>query len=188
MSALSSLVQLDRHIRLHDPLLQAASSLMCELSNTTGATVLLCRLHDWNVLCTHEEKGIKEPRHISYERGRAMSLFRGASSRAILASLDIPVVQQIRMRACNEIHQAGLPADEDALFSLLARWRQQRVVSACEEVDKGVMAWGVAIKSRSQLLGSLSLLLRNDRDAPPPASDLARRLSGTALRIEARLE
>src|SRR5688572_28239853 len=81
------IVELDRQIRLADPLVQASADEMVKLARETGGIALLCRLHKDRVLCIHQERGTRAPRFVSYERGRAMPLQRGATSKVILALL-----------------------------------------------------------------------------------------------------
>ncbi|NJM44636.1 MAG: helix-turn-helix domain-containing protein [Brachymonas sp.] len=61
----AEIIELDRHIRLHDPLIAAASEVMKNLSERTGATVLLCRLHQRKVVCVHQQAGRHAPPNVS---------------------------------------------------------------------------------------------------------------------------
>ena len=82
-----AIVELDRQVRLADPLLQASRDELRRLADDTGGTALLCGYYGAKVLCIHEERGQRGPPAISYERGRAMPLYAGATSKIILASL-----------------------------------------------------------------------------------------------------
>jgi DNA-binding IclR family transcriptional regulator len=86
-------VELDRQIRLADPLLEAADELPGKLAEQTGGTVLLCRFHGSKVMCIHQVKGRNPALSVSYERGRAMPLYRGATSKIILAYLPAAAAQ-----------------------------------------------------------------------------------------------
>ena len=59
------IVELDRQIRLADPLVQASADEMVKLSRETGGIALLCRLYKDRVLCIHQERGVRAPRFVS---------------------------------------------------------------------------------------------------------------------------
>ena len=78
------IVELDRQIRHSDPLLRSAAEIPEQLARTTGGRVLICRLHDDKVLCIQDTSGQHAPCAVSYERGKAMPLYKGATSKIIL--------------------------------------------------------------------------------------------------------
>jgi DNA-binding IclR family transcriptional regulator len=104
-------VELDRQIRLADPLLQAADELPGKLAEQTGGTVLLCRFHGSKVMCLHQVKGRNPALSVSYERGRAMPLYRGATSKIILAYLPAAQLKQLWASERKTLVAAGLPDD-----------------------------------------------------------------------------
>ncbi len=85
-------------IRMHDPLIGSASDILRTLSERTGGTTILARLHGRKVVCVDQVPGRHGPRSVSYERGRAMPLYRGATSTAILAQLDRDTLRDIAMK------------------------------------------------------------------------------------------
>ena len=129
------IVELDRQIRLADPLVQASADEMVKLAKETGGIVLLCRLHKDRVLCIHQERGPRAPRFVSYERGRAMPLDRGATSKVILAFLP-----QGNAKGLEEI-------------------RKERLCIAYGEVDPDACGVAVPLEERSRVVGSLSVVL-----------------------------
>jgi DNA-binding IclR family transcriptional regulator len=56
-----AIVELDRQIRLADPLVQSAADIMAGLAKSTGGMILLCRLYRDRVLCVHQERGAAVP-------------------------------------------------------------------------------------------------------------------------------
>ena len=128
------IVELDRQIRLADPLVQASVDEMQKLARETGGIALLCRLHKDRVLCIHQERGARAPRFVSYERGRAMPLHRGATSKVILAFL---------------------PPEPKALEQI----RRDRLSIAYGEVDPDACGIAVPLFEGSQVVGSLSVVL-----------------------------
>ncbi len=182
-----AIVELDRRIRLSDPLIGAATPVMERLAERTGAVVLLCRLHGRKVLCVHQVIGRSGPARVSYERGRAMPLYRGATSKAILAQLPRSAVEKMAHDDAAAIAEAGLPTDAAALFAHLQSLRAARVCTSDSEVDPDTMGWAVAIVHGRRLLGSLSAVLAPGRGRED-AANVADQVLRAGLRIEGRLE
>src|SRR3990172_9889093 len=84
-----AIIQMDRQIQLCDPMLNAARGVMLDLIQyaAEGSIILLCRLFHDRVMCVHQVMGRGPQEPVSYERGRLMPLFRGATSKIILAHL-----------------------------------------------------------------------------------------------------
>lgn len=181
-----AVVRLDRLIRMNDPLIQAARSIMRELVDRTGGTALLARYFGGTVMCVHDIEGRNGPHTVSYERGRAMPLYLGSPSTVILAHLGREALRDIVRRDAGEIRKAGLPAEGDQLHADLASIRQKGIAHTQGAVDRDVMGWSAAITHGSHVLGSLSVLLdRNTPDiSPPRIEDQLRR---AALRVQGRL-
>jgi DNA-binding IclR family transcriptional regulator len=138
------IVELDRQIRLADPLVQASADEMVKLARETGGIALLCRLHKDRVLCIHQERGSRAPRFVSYERGRAMPLHRGATSKVILALLPKKQRDELAARV-----------DAKALDEI----RRERLCVAYGEVDPDACGVAVPLEEGSRVVGSLSVVL-----------------------------
>jgi DNA-binding IclR family transcriptional regulator len=82
-------IRYDRVLRQNDPLIKVADPIMSDLLADTdqGATVILCRRFRDCVMCVHEVQGSKPHAPTSYERGVAMPMFIGATSKILLAHL-----------------------------------------------------------------------------------------------------
>lgn len=182
-----AIVELDRRIRLSDPLIDAATPVMERLAESTGALVLLCRLHGRKVLCVQQVAGRHAPARVSYERGRAMPLYRGATSKVILANLPRTTVEKMAHEDAAAIGEADLPTDPQALFASLQALRTARVCTSVAEVDDDTMGWAVAIMHGRRLLGSLSAVLPPDKGSRNAAL-VADQVLRAGLRIEGRLE
>jgi len=182
-----TIVELDRQIRENDPLIAAASEIMKTLSERTGGTALLSRLHGRKVVCVHQVRGRFSPVKVSYERGRAMPLYRGATSKIILAHLDADSLRELTKNDAAELRKAGLPTSFDALSNTLAALRADKVCATSGEVDREVMGWAAAIHQGRHLLGSLSVVMLKTAPNPNPQR-IADQLLRAALRVEGRLE
>jgi DNA-binding IclR family transcriptional regulator len=153
------IVELDRQIRLVDPLVQVAVDPMLELAQKTGGAVLLCRLYGQRVLCVHQERGARFPGNVSYERGRAMPLYKGATSRVILAFLSPVDLSGVNDLSPTETMPRGMPRDPARLHAYLAPIRDARVCVAIGEVDPGRCGIAVPLFQNSRVIGSLSVVL-----------------------------
>ncbi|HWI35842.1 MAG TPA: IclR family transcriptional regulator [Burkholderiales bacterium] len=167
------IVELDRQIRLADPLVQASVDEMQKLARETGGIALLCRLHKDRVLCIHQERGSRAPRFVSYERGRAMPLHRGATSKVILAFLP----QKEREQLAARVEPKGL--DEI---------RRERLCIAYGEVDPDACGIAVPLEERSRVLGSLSVVLPASVAKGRLLTSTTRLLRAAGRRIERELD
>ncbi len=177
----------DRQIQLTDPLLIAARPVMAALLGQapSGSTVLLCRLFRNAVLCVQEMAQADRHEGVAYERGRPMPLFRGATSKAILASMASRELRRLFATRDAEIRAAGLPTEWAAFRTAMARLRKAGHVISHAELDADHTGIAVPIlHPGGRVLGSLSFVLRgNPGDAV--AAQLAALLAGSAREIEA---
>ncbi len=181
------IVEFDRQIRLRDPLLQAAGELPAELAHKTQGTVLICRVHGRSVMCIDAREGPLSSQPLSYQRGRAMPLYRGATSRVILAHLPAAQIAQILEDDLHDWRAAGLPASVDKALAQMEAWRQAGHVVSHGEIDAGVTGMAVAIVLGQRVLGSLSVVLPTAHAGPVNQGRALSLLKGAARRIEARL-
>lgn len=181
-------VELDRQIRLADPLLQAAETLMEQLAQQTGGAVLLCRFHGNSVMCIHQINGKNPALSVSYERGRAMPLYRGATSKVILAYLPAAQLRQLWAAERNTLVQAGLPDDFGQLGKVLAGIRAAGYYMTEGEVDPEAAGFAVALRDGDHLVGSLSVVMPAALMTAPLRKTTLSRLQSAAGRIEGRLQ
>ena len=181
-------VELDRQIRLADPLLQAAEELLDQLAAQTGGAVLLCRFHGSKVMCIQQVNGRNPALSVSYERGRAMPLYRGATSRIILACLPQPQLKQLWAAERQTLVAAGLPDDYARLAQVLAGIRQVGYCITEGEVDPDAVGFAVPLKDGEHLLGSLSAVMPAATLTAELRKITLSRLQSAAGRIEGRLQ
>ncbi|MDP9083193.1 MAG: helix-turn-helix domain-containing protein [Pseudomonadota bacterium] len=157
-----AIIQLDRQIQLTDPLVHAAGPVMDYLVGFApeGSTILLCRAFRDAVLCVHQVSRGLRAAPLSYERGRPRPLFRGATSKAILAFMPRRVLKRLYGTRAREIQEAGLGGSWKEFLSKLRVWRVAGHVLANSEVDKG--RFGIAapvLGVDRKAMGSLSFVL-----------------------------
>jgi DNA-binding IclR family transcriptional regulator len=181
-------VELDRQIRLGDPLLAAAEELPAWLADETGGAVLLCRFHGRKVMCIHQVRSRNPALSVSYERGRAMPLYRGATSKIILACLPPAPLKQLWLAESRALVEAGLPDDFVQLSKVLRGIREQGYCVTEGEVDPDAVGFAAPLRDGEQLLGSLSIVMPAAILTPALRKTTLARLLSAAGRIEGRLQ
>ncbi|WP_016832648.1 IclR family transcriptional regulator [Herbaspirillum lusitanum] len=163
-----AIIQLDRQIQLTDPLLTAARPIMNDLVAYApkGSVVLLCRSFSDKVLCIHQVVGDSSPPEVSYDRGRPMPLFRGATSKVILAGLPARKLKSLYADNTPAISQAGLGESWDAFKSKMSSLRKMGHDVTHGELDAGRIGISVPVLNEErQATGSISYVVTDDIDA-----------------------
>ena len=174
-----AVVELDRQMRLADPLIEAAGELLDALAAQTGGAVLLC---------IHQVNGRNPALSVSYERGRAMPLYRGATSKVILACLPLPQLKQLWAAERETLVGAGLPNDFAQLQKVLRGIRDVGYYITEGEVDPDAMGFAVPLRDGEHLLGSLSVVMPVASMTPALRKATLSKLQSAARRIEGRLQ
>jgi DNA-binding IclR family transcriptional regulator len=153
------IIELDRQIQRSDPLLDVADPVMRGLlQSDRGQVVLLCSLFRDKVLCAHQI-GQDKALALSYTRGRPMPLFRGATSKVILAWLPERRLTRLYADHSEEIRKAKLGRTREEFLSSLKAIRRQGYVLTRAEVDAGVVGVGVPLFGGERaVIGSLSIV------------------------------
>jgi DNA-binding IclR family transcriptional regulator len=157
-----AIIQMDRQIQASDPMLNAARGVMIALARDApeGSTVLLCRLFHDRVMCVHQLMGRGPQQPVSYERGRLMPLYRGATSKIILAHLLPRTLKALWVHDAAEIAAAGLGASWEEFRRGLAAIRRTGASVSRGEIDAGRVGVAAPIFDKDRaVLGSLSLAL-----------------------------
>jgi DNA-binding IclR family transcriptional regulator len=158
-------IQYDRQIQLTDPLLRTAKPVMTRLLQFAppDTTVLLCRLFRQTVLCIHEIVDTTGTTRISYERGRPMPLFRGATSKIMLPYLAPRDLR--RVYDADPVGAAALGAEWTEFRKAITSMRKAGYVVTHAEVDPSSIGIGVAILDDSRRpIGSLSYVIRESEE------------------------
>ena len=174
-----AIIQYDRQIQLTDPLLIAARPVMKDLIGLAPdeTTLLLCRAFGHAVLCVYLEHAPGPQPDLSYQRGRPMPLFRGATSKIILAYSAPRSLKRIYEQNAEAIRGSGLGDDWLAFKGALAQIRRTGFTVSRNEVDTGAVGVAVPILTPDRVaVGSLSYVI------PEPLADerLVGRLSAFA--------
>jgi DNA-binding IclR family transcriptional regulator len=184
----SRIFQMERQIRLADPLLHAARELCETLARDCDGAVLLCRLHHHMAIGIHSISRQNERVPLSYERGRATSLFRGATSKAILSRMSRRKLKDLIEDDAASVAAAGLPIDPEALYELLTPIRTLGYVVSRGEIEESIVELAVPLMTGKRLLGSLTVALPELLTTATAEARALNLLRSTARRIEARME
>jgi len=162
-----AIVELDRQVRAADPVLKLAQPVMERLLRRLRepAAILLCRYYRQKVMCIHQETNRGGEPVSSYERGTLRPMFRGATSKVILAHLPARTIVNLWRDHRREIVATGMgPGFEDFKAALRALRREPVNVSS-SEVDEGRTGIAAPIfDATGRVNGSLSIVLLS-----PPA-------------------
>ena len=183
-----AIIQYDRQIQLTDPLLRVAKPVMAELTCMAPANsvVLLCRIFRETVLCVHQEIKANGQVRVSYERGRPMPLFKGATSKVILAHMSSRDLRHIFELRRAEIQAAHLGESWNEFRHAMNQLRKNGHDVTYSEVDSERI--GIAspiLGDQGRILGSLSFVIVASETHN--VSNLVHRVQMGAREIEQRM-
>jgi DNA-binding IclR family transcriptional regulator len=153
-------IRYDRVIRQSDPLIQHAAPVMAALLGRTSQTytVVLCRRFKDCVMCVHQVSGIKSRGETSYERGVAMPIFLGATSRVILAQLPVRTLKTIYLANESTIRRVWGARDWKDFQAQIKDIRGAGYALTKSEVARGRVGLAAPIARNGQALASISLV------------------------------
>lgn len=173
-------IQFDRVIRQSDPLIHIATPGMAELLAASGrrAAALLCRRFRDCVMCVHSLETEPSRPMASYERGVAMSPFRGAPAKIMLSFLQDRVLRGIYLRYEDAIRASGIESWRQ-FRHMLREVRKDGMVVTESEIGKNRLGIAAPILRGEQIVASLSLVIE------PLARTEIERLSPVVKRVAA---
>jgi DNA-binding IclR family transcriptional regulator len=150
------IIELDRQIRMNDPLLRTAPPLMNAIRKRAGGIQLLCVHYGDHVLCIHDVRDDKDVPS-GYDRGRPFPLFRGGPSRVILANLPQPQQKDLMLHHGAEVARAGLGENWTAFNRNLKAIRRQGYFAARGELNANTYGISAPIMHSKGLAGSFTI-------------------------------
>lgn len=180
-------IEMDRHIRVGDPLLQVAPAVMDSLRQRFSGNQLLCRYYGLRVLSIFEDK--VDPRIASsFDRGRPFTLFRGSPSRIILANFTTQQLQRLFLHHAEEITAAGLgrnwPEFRDNMRAV-----QRQGYAVASDIDKTLVGVSAPIFLLSgEVTASLCLVKLRSEVTDVEISQLGEIVSEAAQEISKKLQ
>lgn len=188
------ILELDRQIRLCDPLYNSGAEAARHLAAKTGLTVLLCALYSDSVICIRQERPVDveegNAEHIR-NRGERRPLFRGAASKVLIPYLPPHQLRNLYRRNAHEIARAGLGTDWESFRETLRKIRKAGVCITFGEINPGVVGISGAILNRTGApLGSIGLAFSQSKLKPGDLdrlSDLVRAAAAEVMRATSEL-
>lgn len=181
-------VHFDRLIRTRDPLIRhAAPRMRAMLERTTQrAVAVLSRRYRDQVMCIHQETGSGPHPRTRYERGVAMPLFSGATSKVILAHLDERTLERIYLENEGRIRATGQCDGWKSFRDQLDGIRAAGVALTRSEVAENRVGIAAPIFANRRVIAGLSLIVHEPDDAGAPfraavmdtAADITEDLAG----------
>ena len=153
-------IRYDRILRQSDPLIQISAPVMAGLLGHTSqsCTVVLCRRFKDCVMCVHEVRGNKSREETSYERGVAMPMFLGATSKVILAQLPDRMLKAIYLANEKTIHRVLRTRDWSEFKAQIKEIRRAGFALTKSEVARGRVGLAAPIARNGQAFASISLV------------------------------
>jgi DNA-binding IclR family transcriptional regulator len=183
----SRIIELDRHLRQHDPLMRAARDVMRAAGDELHANLMLCSYYGDKVMCV-DRYWTDDSIESSYARGRPFPMFRGATAKPILANLPPYQLRNLMLWHAAEIREAGLGEDWDEFRANLKQLRAAGVCVSHGEVDRGLMGIGAAIFSPDQkVVGSLVFIASQARTTAQRLEALKTRIQAAAAQVSENL-
>jgi DNA-binding IclR family transcriptional regulator len=159
------IIELDRTMRLCDPVTVAGGPSMRRLAEETGFSALLCVLFSETVMCVDDMPAGRAPAGL-FRRGQRRPLFAGAASKVILAHLPPHQLRALFTRHRTAIAAAGLGADWDAFRTALRGIRDLGHCITLGEFQPGILGIAAPLfNAEGGVLGSLGIA-REARDVP----------------------
>ncbi len=156
-------IELDRLVRLADPLVMASRPVMESIAERLAVNTMLCRYYGDKVMCADQiwpDASIRS----SYQRGRPMPMFRGATAKSILAHLSPYQLRNIMLHHAAEIAEAGLGRDWSEFNGNIRALRRQKVLVSHGEIDPGLVGIGAPLfDSEDRIVGSLIFIVSEPR-------------------------
>ncbi|NJK79152.1 MAG: IclR family transcriptional regulator [Chloroflexaceae bacterium] len=134
-----------------------ALPIMQHLTTCTGETTVLTQIIGDKAVCIESVESPQAVR-LSFQRGRVMPLWAGASARVLLAYTDPQTAADVLAHIDNEWFASGEPVDPEALRHGLQIIRVQSYADSQSEVDAGARAIAVPVFNQDgHLLAGLSV-------------------------------
>lgn len=182
------IIEFDRLLRRHDPLLVAARPIIERVSDRQQANVMLCSYYDDKVMCI-DRIWPDDSVVSSYERGRPMPMFLGATAKSILANLSDYQQKKLMLTHGREIREAGLGADWEEFRARLRECRKAGVYVSHGEVDGGRIGIGAPVfGTQGRVAGSFVFILSASRTSSRRIGELAAEAKAAAAQISTRLQ
>lgn len=180
-------VELERLVRLTDPLLHAGEAVMAQAAVCVpNSILLLSALYKDKALCIHRAgpgtiKSDGADIDLVRSRGVPLPLFQGVASLAILAFLAPQRIKSIYLNFANSVAQCGLGATWPEFRANLTRYRKDGYVVTVGQYNKHLAGLAVPVFDPAQrVIGSLSRIMARDAFIAADVAELATNLQSAS--------
>lgn len=182
-------IRYDWLLRHSDSLIGIAAPEMEALLEECGqtGTVALCRRFRDCVMCVHERRGANTSGQIAYERGVAMPMFLGATSKVILAHLPDRALKSVYLDNETTIRKVLGAADWSEFRGQLREIRRAGFVLTESEVTKGRIGLAAPIAQNGHVVAGISLIVDGDEWDTANVEGSISHVTGAAERISQAL-
>lgn len=181
------IAELDRQVRLCDPLYQAGGPVLRALTQQTRHASLLCALYADRVMCIRDERSDDGPREL-FNRGQSRPLFTAAASKIIMAFLAPHQLRRLHRNNPAAIARAGLGEDWDAFRAALRVIRAAGYAYTVGEFNPGIAGIAAPVfNSGKAILGSVGLAMAARHVTPETLPGFAEQVTRAAEQITAVL-
>jgi DNA-binding IclR family transcriptional regulator len=189
------IVELERLLRVTDPLYRAGSAVLSPLYSDDCVYLLQELSRDDQVLCIYKE-GPDELHFqgrafvLNRERGLPFPLFRGAGSLALLAHLSADRIQKTYLSSAEQIASAGLGGSWPQFRSGMAAIRRRGYVSIRRADAPHLVGIAVPIllAGERRVIGSLDYVVTRAELDEATERELAQQVHGVAAAIAQEYE
>ncbi|MPV90362.1 IclR family transcriptional regulator [Georgenia ruanii] len=151
------IIELDRQIRLSDPLLVAAEPQMRSLSTELNLNAFVCSYYKDAVVCIAQAAPLG-PWRTSWGRGKPMPLMRGAAGKVILAHLPTNTLKNLALSRPDDLRAAKLGETWEEFRAHLRHIRRAGFALTVAEVDPETAGLAAPLfDADGRILGSLTL-------------------------------
>ena len=174
------IIELDRTMRLCDPVTVGGGPAMRRLAQESGHSALLCVLFSSTVMCVDDAPATGAPPGI-FSRGQRRPLFAAAASKVILAHLPPHQLRTLFERNRTAIAAARLGADWDAFRAALRAIRKAGTCVTIGEFRAGILGIAAPLfNAEGGVLGSLGIAAEAHKVAVEQHGALAALVIGAA--------
>ncbi|MDO9499946.1 IclR family transcriptional regulator [Falsiroseomonas sp.] len=181
------IIELDRTMRLCDPVTTGGTPPMQRLAAETGHTGLLCLLFSGTVMCVADAPAPGAPAGV-FSRGQRRPLFFGAASKVILAHLPPHQLRGLFARHRATIEAAGLGGDWERFRQALRALREAGHGITESEFMPGIIGIAAPLfNAEGGVLGSIGIAARIEEVPEPDRAALAAKVMQAAREACARI-
>ncbi|MPS30206.1 IclR family transcriptional regulator [Pigmentiphaga sp.] len=179
--------ELDRTMRLCDPVYIAGSPVIQQLTEETGHSSLLCILFSESIMCVQQALGKHAPPEL-FSRGQRRPLVAGASAKIILAYLPLHQLRVIFTKHRKSIAAVGLGADWERFKQALKQIRQAEYAMTTGEYNAGIVSIAAPLfNGAGDVLGSLAVAASTSHVDPVAFGAIAERVIEAGREVSRRI-